>query len=380
MKTLTTILTAFLTAIIILGPALVVAQGTITVTTNASSYTTGQDITISGTVTPSESGVATVVVTSPTNVPVYRNAIAVSSGSFSTGPFPAGGSDWPTGTYTVLVALSGYTNGTTTFSYTATGVSSTTSALQLFAQASSVVPLGETAYVSAFALWNNGTAATNVSFTGDIVSPSGSYTAVSAGTPSQLAGSYWWSIPTTSSTPTGLYQVILTGTASGVTVSAFTSYTVADIASNSSLSGISSQLSSLSSSVSSMSSSLSSIQSSLSSMQSTLSGLSTSITSINTQVTNANSSLSKIGGISGQLSAISAAQTSEQTSLSSISSALSSAQTAASSASSSAQAAATAAKNAQNAVSTVSTYVIAVAVLAIITLVLELAILIRKLS
>ncbi|MDG6964484.1 MAG: hypothetical protein JRN27_00165 [Nitrososphaerota archaeon] len=125
-------------------------------------------------------------------------------------------------------------------------------------------------------------------------------------------------------------------------------------------------ISSVSSAVSSLSTTLTSIQTSLTSIQTSLTGISGSITTLTSDVTSLQSSVS---GIASQLTSIASA----------VSGAASSASSAATAAQSAAAAASTAASNTSG-IGNTSTYVLVVAVLAAITLVLELAILVRKLS
>jgi len=122
MKTLIAASTALMAALLILTPALAFAAtpGTITVNTNSASYSTGQSITITGSASPAPAGTPELIVqvTGPSGV-VFREPVTVTSGSFSVPAFPAAGSDWVAGTYTVLAGgLAGYNNGTTTFTFT----------------------------------------------------------------------------------------------------------------------------------------------------------------------------------------------------------------------------------------------------------------------
>jgi prefoldin subunit 5 len=174
-------------------------------------------------------------------------------------------------------------------------------------------------------------------------------------------------------------QTSLTGVQSSLT-----SITSSLGAIQSSLSGITTTLNSVSTGVSGLSSTLTGISSSLSSIQGSLttitgdvSGLGTQLTSIQqsaTAIQSAASSLTtSVGNLGTQLTGMQSTLTSIQGSLTSIGA---NAQTAATQATTAATNAANAATNG----STAQTYVLVVAVLAAITLVLELAILVRKLS
>jgi hypothetical protein len=145
----------------------------------------------------------------------------------------------------------------------------------------------------------------------------------------------------------------------------------------STLSSVTSSLSSVSSSLSSISSTVGSIQSSLTTITGDVSGLGTQLSSLQssaTSIQNAASSLTtSVGNLGTQLTGI-------QNSLTSMGSQLTGIATSSSNAASSAATAATEATDAVNGSATAQTYVLVVAVLAAITLVLELAILVRKLS
>jgi len=107
------------------------------------------------------------------------------------------------------------------------------------------------------------------------------------------------------------------------------------------------------------------------------SAVSTALTTMSTQLTTLAGQVTTIGT---NLGTVSSAVTQMQSQLTSISSSITSLTSAVQTATSAAQGAQTAATNANNSVSSTQTYVLVVAVLAAITLVLELAILVRKLS
>jgi hypothetical protein len=270
---------------------------------------------------------------------VFREPAVITAGSFSIPGFTAAGPDWVTGSYSVLAGgLAGYNNGTYTFTLTAITSSSSGLTLQMFTSGSSLVTPGQTAAISALVVWNNGSVARNVKFTGSqLISPSG--TNSSAPAPVALAtGGYWWNIPITSSTPNGLYVVELRASVGSVVVWGQASFTVnTGIATSSSVNALGEQISA------------------------NFSKTWTTLSSMQTAITNA---------ISSAQTAITNAITSAQSALS----------TAIGSATTAAQTAATDASSASSNVSNVTTYVLVVAILVAITLVLELAVLVRKLS
>jgi hypothetical protein len=167
-------------------------------------------------------------------------------------------------------------------------------------------------------------------------------------------------------------QTSLSGITSSLTAvqSSLTSIT-------SSLTGITSSLTSITSTLTGISGSLSSIQASLTTVTGDVSGLGSQLTSIQqsaTAIQSAASSLTtSVGNLGTQLTSVQNTLTSMQGQLTTIQGY---AQTAATQATNGA----TSAANAVTGNSTAQTYVLVVAVLAAITLVLELAILVRKLS
>ena len=335
MKTLAALTTALLAALLILTPALAfAATGTITVQTNATSYTTGQSITITGTASPAPAGTPELIVqvTGPSGV-VFREPAVITTGSFSVPAFTAAGPDWVTGSYSVLAGgLAGYSNGTYSFTLTSTAPVSSSLTLEESATASTPLNAGQTAQISAWVYWNNGSAASGATFTGWVISPSGTPTAITAPTANPTAGDYWWNIPT-SGHSSGLYAVILGAKAGGQTVWTQTSFTIGDYATGNQVSALGSAISA-----------------NFSKTWTLLGSITTAIGNSQTAITNA------------------------------ITSAQSALSTAIGSATSAAQTAAADASNAQSNVSNVTTYILVVAILAAITLVLELAVLVRKLS
>lgn len=135
MKTLRTIATILLAAFLVLGPVAAFAAGeTVTVSTDAKSYSGNATIQVSGTVTPapSASGTAVVVTTKGPMGAVDTGTapVAATSGTYSY-VLVAGAPSWVAGTYTVNATYGGpggTGSQTTTFAYVSNGqtVSTTT--------------------------------------------------------------------------------------------------------------------------------------------------------------------------------------------------------------------------------------------------------------
>ena len=124
MKTLRTIATVLLAAFLVLGPLAAFAAGeTVTVTTNAQTYSGQATIQVSGTVTPAPSSAGTSVVVTTTGpmgaVDTGPAPVAATTGTYSY-VFVAGSNLWAPGTYTVNATYGGpggTGSATTTFSY-----------------------------------------------------------------------------------------------------------------------------------------------------------------------------------------------------------------------------------------------------------------------
>lgn len=381
MKPLPAIAAALLAALLVLTPALANAAGTITLTAPGAgaSYKGNQGITIAGSVSPAASGLNVgITINNPNGVQVFTFNAATdpTTGAFSTGTEAGSNNQWVTGTYVVTVTAPGYSSAEASFTY----VSSTST---------STLTSGILVYTSSPLLANQSADVILVSGSPGTASASywapGAATSTSLGAPTLVSSSpfvYWFSVPL-SNAADGLYLVqgSVVNATSGLNVAGTGSFTVnselsstASVASlGNSLSGISTQISGLSTTLNGISSSLSALSgvpSSLSSLTSTVGNINTAVGGLTTTVGSINTA---VGGLTTSLAGIT-------TSLGTLSTSVSSAQSAASSAQTAANAAETAATNASNAVSSTQTYVLAVAVLAAITLVLELAILVRKLS
>jgi hypothetical protein len=263
MKTLRTIATVLLAAFLVLGPLAAFAAGeTVTVATNAQTYTGQATIEVSGTVTPPPTSAGTSVVITTTGpmgaVDINPAPVAATTGTYSY-VLVAGSSDWVPGTYTVNATYGGpggTGSGTTTFAYQGVVIGTTTTV-------------------------------------------------------------------TTTTTTT---VIVTTATVSVVTVT------------NNVPNPDTAALSSIQSSLTSITGTLSTISSAVTALQGSVSTLQTAVTGISSQLTTVSNGIQSVSGISQQLT------------------------------------------NLNNAVNNNQTYVLVVAALAAITLVLELAILVRKLS
>lgn len=387
MKTISTIATALIAALLVLSPALAVSAGSISLNTNSATYSGSQSITISGTANPAPGAgfSALITVTNPAAQQVFQLPAPVdpSAGTFSL-TFAAGGSAaWVTGTYSVTASLSGYSTGVTTFQYTCTTCGGTTSGLSLIASATAASPLyaGQTAQVEAWVSWSTGRAASSASFTVWLVSPSGSAAQITTkATPvTGASGAFWWNIPLASSFSDGLYVVILNATAtnSGTTYWTYTqtSFTVnSQIANTGALAAVQTAVTGLGNSLSTLATSVGNLQSGLNSLSGTVGTINSNVNSLSSAVAALNTA------VTGSLQTANSALTSIQGSITGLSTQVQAAATAANSASTAATAAQASAKSASDAVSSTQTYVLVVAAIAAITLVLELAILVRKLS
>jgi len=353
MKTLPAIIAIALGLALVFVPAVSFAAGSITFSSPApgSSYKGTQSYTIAGTVSPAP-GVADnvyITVKNPSGATVDAASVSVtpSTGAFTYSTATGGTSYWVTGTYTITATDSYGATGTTTFSYTAVAPAPTVSGqpFQIRVIAPDQAYPGETVNIFIETTFNGTLAgnATSVSFHAHVwwvSSPNataGTFQLLPA--PSNFATGHYitsWKVPSNAAVGSvawihvpGSYKGYTTTGVAGVTV-------VTNPAAQ---------------------------QTALTNIQNSLTQLTSSLSSIQTSLTGITNTLSQVTG-----------------SLSSISGALGTLQTTANNAVTQAQNAATQASNAASAVSSTQTYVLVVAVLAAITLVLELAILVRKLS
>lgn len=397
MKTLPTIAATVLAAFLILSPVMAMAATsyTLSVSTDKTSYAGNATGTISFTVTPAPgSGTsAGLTITNPNGAQVFTDSATVSATGTATDTFTTGGSsNWISGTYTVTASWALTVSGTpqtttSTFTYTCvSGCSSTpgsAAAISIVGNSNSLVYVGQTAQIYALAYWNNGTAVKNGVWTATVLGPTGSAPSPSitwtVSSPATGVALWTGSIPTGSSD--GVYAVEISDTEGGITGWTQTAFTVNGQVANgnaiasavSSLSGlannisaISSQLSSIANNVNSINTALGSVTSQLGSVNTAVQGLGTQLTSLSNTVSGISSSISSI---TGSITTLTNDVTQMQTTVSSLgglASDMSSLQSSVSSLNTS--------------VSNEQTYILVVAALAVITLVLELAILIRKMS
>ncbi len=348
--------------------------------------------TISGTVTPAPGAgdYMYLQVTNPSGALVGVQSVPVSNsnGDFSWSTQTGSGTQWPSGSYKISGTDDNGATGTDTFTFTQTSGSTTTGSvvLQVTAAAASPVLAGNSVGVSALVAWSNGTVPSSVTFAGWWISPSGVASKLTSTPSSPTAGVYWWTL--TAPAAAGLNAIVLGATVGTTTAWTQTSFTVSNFATSKQVGDVNGNVSSLAGMVSSLQSTVNSIQSSVSSLVTSvnglgpsLSGLSTQLTAVGTSVTNGNAAAATaFSNIQSTLSGVQNSLTGITNSLSTLSTAVNSANTAAGNAATSAAAAQASAKSAQDAISSTQTYVLAVAVIAAITLVLELAILVRKLS
>jgi hypothetical protein len=341
MKPFPLLIATALVLALIFTPLVAHAAGSITFSSPASgsAYKGTQAYTITGVITPAP-GVADsafITVKNPSGQTVDATSASAnpSTGSFTYNTATGGSSNWVTGTYTITATDSYGATGSTTFTYTAVGGGPATG-LTFQAQASSLVLQGDTAMVSALVV-QNGTPVSGANFTGSWLWAPGATTPTALGSPTAgPAGTYEWSVPVSSSAKAGLYAVYLGLTLNGATTWTQTGFTVTT--SVASASSLATGLSSLNTAVAGLATTLGQVQSTLGSVNTAVGGLSTAQTNMQTTLGNINTAVQSLSGLSDQL------------------------------------------KTATSGISSTQTYVLVVAVLAAITLVLELAILVRKLS
>jgi len=390
LKSLPTIFALTLAVLLTVAPLTANAAGIVTFTSPTAGATLSGAYVISGTVSPAQTGPDQVFIkiTNPSGaiVNVYDTPATENTGAFSQSATTGSGSEWISGIYTITATDSYSATGSTTFNFVAVAPPPPTSSvfLQVSAVASNPVMPGDTVEVSALVAWSNGTAASSATFSGWWISPAGTATKLTA-TPSAPAGTtgvWWWSIPVSSSAADGLNAIVLGATVGKTTAWTQTSFTVdSSFASSAGLASINSALSSLQSSMAgnftSLGSTLSGITSSLGTLSGTVGGIQSTVGNIQTGLT---SLTATVGTISTGVQGLTNSMTGLTTSVGQAVTAANSASSQAANAVTAANNAVTAANNAKSAVDNTSTYVLVVAVLAAITVVLELAVLIRKLS
>ncbi len=346
MKTLPTIAAGMLAAFLAFAPLLSPASAaSVTVNVSPAGASGTQLITISGTYSPAAAGLSAFIqAKNPNGVTVISATAGVdpTAGTFTYSVNAGGNTNWVTGAYSVTVSVSG-TSGSASFSYTAAGPTPTPSnvnALTVWVQATTPAFPGDTVQIATLVEWtqNGSLAATNFQ-TAHYHTPTGGL--VNLGTPTTIhKGFYFWTITLPATAATGTYFVHVWVNNSGPQGQGLGSFTV-----SSSLASGASQAQVL-----------------------------TAVQGVSTAVGGIQSSLStSLGQITTALTALQGAVTTLQTAATTTQAAAAAAQKAASDLSASVGTITSGVQSSQ-------TYILVVAALAAITLVLELAILVRKLS
>ena len=334
-------------ALLILSPAIATAATTytLTVSTNANTYNDHLPITITGAVVPAP-GAGTEVglqITNPQGTLTYPTVASVdgTSGSY-TATVPAAnvgvGSNWLTGSYTVtatwaLTATSTPVTAVAHFTYTASGGGGVTTGVGISVGVTTGGPFytGQSFNVYALVQWNNGSLASVSNFPTAQVSAGTALT--NLGTPTMVhKGFYFWTV-STSGLANGAYGVQIEANASHVIAQGLGAFTI-----NNAIANGNTISKSLAGNFSALNDAVTSIKNTLGSVSNGVTGLTGTLQTMSTQI-------GTLSGLSGQMTTLSGKVT-----------------------------------DATNAVNSTQTYVLVVAVLAAITLVLELAVLIRKLS
>ena len=383
MKTIRTLSAVILAAVLVLGPAVAFgATLTMTLQTNAPSYAGQSTITVTGTVTPAPtiSNTAVVITTKGPSgaVDIGEATVATSTGAFTYTLVSGGSSAWTSGTYTVNGTWGAQGNTATktaTFGYTSGGgTSSGGAAMAVTIDATTPAVAGSTVYIAVLTASPTGTlddVATWSPF--HIHYPDGTLHNVctAVATPAGCIGTFTrvhtgfysvnFTLPATAST--GLYAIHAgTTDANGVTgegLGAFTVQAVSPSPDAAALTSIQTSLTGMTTTLSGLQSSINVLTSSLGTINSGIATVNTGITTLTTDVTGLTGSVNTIStGVTGITNTLAGLATSLNT-VSGISAQLTSL---------------------NNAINNNQTYVLVVAALAAITLVLELAILVRKLS
>jgi hypothetical protein len=366
MKTLRTIAAVILAAFMVFGPTMAFAAGeAVTASTNAPSYSGQATIQVTGTVTPAptSTNTAVVVTTKGPNGVVDTGTANVATGTgVYTYTFVSGGSaNWTPGTYVVNATYGGPGGSgstTTTFGYTtAQGqIVPGSSAINVQVTASTPVAPGGSEYVAILTSWDsNGSLAAATFQTVHYHTPSGTLvTLCSSAAQSGCTGTFTtihkgfytinFTVPSSATSGGYFVHAWTSGPGQGQGLGQFTVQlgTSGDAAA---LAAINTQLNGLTSSIAVLTTGFGSINTQLQTVASNTNGISSSLNTISTGVTGLTTSLANIAPNLTKLDTVAGAITSMQ-----------------------------------NAINNNQTYVLVVAALAAITLVLELAILVRKLS
>lgn len=398
---------------LMLSPAFAAATtGTLTFTspTSGTQLSGTQSYTISGTIspvpTPGTDNV-NIQVTNPSSQLVDVQTVSVSNtGTFSYSTNAGGSSSWTTGTYKISATDSNGASNTVTFAYQAQSQQGSSGpSITIVGNSNSQLWAGQTAQIFALAYWNNnGSAVKTGTWTVTVLGPSGSAPSPSItwtkSSPATGVALWTGSIPTGSSD--GVYAVEISDSDSGVTGWTQTAFQVnSQVASASGLSAIAASITSLGKNVTSLSSAVAAVNSAVGSLSSSVNSLTQTVNSVNSAVSGISSSLgsisstlgtvnSNVQGLGTQLTTLSNNVNSIASSISSFSSGMStltndvtSLQTTVNglgTLSSDMTSLQSSVSSLSSSVSNAQTYILVVAALAVITLVLELAILIRKMS
>jgi hypothetical protein len=338
MKPAPFLIAAALVAALVLTP-MAAAAGSITFSSPASgaSYKGSASYTIAGTVSPAPGQADSVFISvknpAGSTVDATSATVTPSSGAFSYSTAVGGSASWITGTYTITATDSYGATGSTTFTYSAGPPPQAGLALVITAAAGSPVYAGQTTQISALVTWNNGSAASGATFQAWLVSPSGSAAPLTAAPTTPVSGVYWWSYPVPASSANGLYAVVLGASSGGFKAWTQTSFTVnSQIANGASIAAWAATMQK------DLGGNFSSLNSAVGTINTAVGGITTTLGNVQTQIGTINTNVGSLSGLSTKLT------------------------------------------DAANSIGTTQTYVLVVAVLAAITLVLELAILVRKLS
>jgi hypothetical protein len=333
LKTIPALVATALVLALILTPLVAHAAGSVTYSSPASgaSYSGSQSYTIAGAIAPAPGVADSVFLTvknpSGQTVDASSSSVNPSTGGFTYSTAVGGSSNWVTGTYTISGTDSYGATGTTTFHYTA--ASTPTTGFVTVLGPNLLLP-GQTGNVF---IWSSSTgsvtawylapgSATTVALAPNRVSPSPGGLVVYSATFTLPAGA-----------PDGVYLVgaSVTNATSGFSASNIGSFSVnGQLATKASSSTGPLQKD--------LAGNFTALNSALSALSTAVGTANTGISNIQTTLGNVNTAVTSLSGLSDQL------------------------------------------KTATNGISSTQTYVLVVAVLAAITLVLELAILVRKLS
>ncbi len=382
MKTIRAFITVALAVALVLSPIVAfAAAGSITFSSPApgASYKGSQSYAIAGTVSPAPGVVDNVFITVKNPAGNVVDAISVpadaNTGAFSYSTATGGSAYWVSGTYTISATDSyGATGGPITFTYTAPSTAAASGAfLEVQVATASPVYAGQTEQIDALVVLSNGTTPASLSVQGHYHGPTGAATPL--GSPTLLhSGMYQWTVTLPSTAADGLYDVMIYANSSSFAAWGSAGFTVnSQIAPASSLHSILGNLTAIGTSLASLTTTTNGISTAIGALTTTVNSISSQVSSDHTVITGIQSTVSTlntaVSGITTSLNTL----TSDMTTLMSSVSGLSGLSSQMSSLSSQVS-------NVNSTVSTDQTYVLVVAAIAAITLVLELAILVRKLS